>query len=461
MWVVKPLAADTVLPPNLPASRPGCQEAAVWEDAAAGGRGYNQDMSRTAPHLSRYARLGPLALGVLLLGPAPLFALLCRGHSPSRFETANLPVWERRTPPALPSRFFRLSPAPPGAVRIPGNPWLASLLRADEDRLLAGLERLGAADAGAAGDWLEAACAWGREPAALAAKQDRVADRLLAAQAEDGTFGPGGAAPRPWSPAEAAAQRSCLRGLLAYYAAAGRPAAIQAALAAGGRMAAAAKGRPDPAWVYPLARLSEETDDPRFLLAARRQAALTGGSDNGDGLGLCALYEATGQPEYLARARRAWEHGPRSPALTAEMLLLTGRPGYAAALDRLPPDGPETARAAWTRAPLGLAVNTGRDSAAVFHGLRLEQRTARGVRAITVGTAAPTSARLRVFLPPGQPARIWINGVAQATPAPPGGYALLARRWRNGDRIEIGYVVSKSPALKGLALPARKKPLHG
>ncbi len=430
------------------------------------GVGYNQGMSRTALRPSRYARLGPLALGFLLLGPAPFFALLCRGHSPSRFETVNLPVWERRPPPpAAPSPFFRLPPAPPGAVRIPGNPWVAALLRADEDRLLAGLERPGRGDAGAAGAWLEAACAWGREPDSLTAKQDRVANRLLATQAEDGTFGPGGSAPsaarRPWSPAEAAAQRSCLRGLLAYYAAAGRPAAIQAALSAGGRMAAAAQSRPDPAWIYPLARLFQETDDPRFLTAARRQAALSDGSDNGDGLGLCALYEATGQPALLARARQEWARGPHSQALTAEMLLLTGRPGYAAALERLPPDGPEMARAAWTRAPLGLAVNTRRDSAAVFHGLRLEQKTAGGVRAITVGTATPRAAWLRVFLPPGQPARIWINGVAQATPAPAGGYALLARRWREGDRIEVGYVVSKSQVPKGLTAPSRKKPLHG
>ena len=415
-------------------------------------------MSRFALHTSRYA---PLASGLLLLVPVPFFALLCRGHSPSRFETANLPVWERRPlPPITTSRFFRLPPAPPGAVQVPHNPWQASLLRADEDRLLAGVEGPGAGNAGAAGAWLEAACAWGRTPAALAAKQDRVANRLLATQSEDGTFGPG-AAGHPWSPAEAAAQRSCLRGLLAYYTAAGRPAAIQAALAAGGRMVAAAHDRPDPAWIYPLARLSQEAGDSRFLAAARRQAALSDGSDEGDGLGLCALYEATGQPAYLARARAAWAHAPRSQTLTAEMLLLTGRPGYAAALERLPPDGPETARAAWTRAPLGLAVNTGRDSAAVFHGLHLEQRTARGIRAITVDTAAPRAAWLRVFLPPGQPARIWINGVAQATPAPPGGYALLARRWRNGDRIEVGYVVSKSPAPKSLTVPARKNPLHG
>ena len=381
----------------------------------------------------------PLALSLLILVPAPFFALLCRGHSPSRFETANLPVWERRPLPAAPSRFFRLIPPPPGAVQIPDNPWLRPLLRADESRLLAGVEHPGAGDAGAAGDWLEAACAWGRAPAALAAKQDRVANRLMAAQAADGTFGLRSkrASLQPWSPQAAAAQRSCLRGLLAYYAAAHCPAAIYAASASGSRIVSAARGVPDVAWVYPLARLFQEADDPRFLAAARRQAAVSDSQNVSDGLGLCALYEATGQSAYLAGAQQAWARGPRSPALAAELLLLTGRPGYAAALSRLPPSGPALARTACTRAPLGLAVNTARDTTAVFHSLRLDQRTEGTGRTITVATASPAAARLRVFLSPGPPVRVWLNGVPQATPASPGGYALLARRWRNGDQVEI------------------------
>jgi len=433
---------------NLPANRPGCQY------VGARHQWYNKAMSRHVP-------FRPLALSFLILVPAPFFALLCRGHSPSRFETANLPVWERRPPtPAPPSRFFRLIPPPPGTVQLSDNPWLRTLLRADENRLLTGIERPGTGDAGAAGDWLEAACAWGREPAALAAKQDRVAIRLLAAQAEDGTFGlPSEHAAeqpieQPWSPPEAAAQRSCLRGLLAYYAVSRQPAAIHAALTSGDRIVGAARELPSTAWVYPLARLSQEADDPRFLAAARQQAAVSAGLNVGEsldaskGLGLCALYEVTGRAAYLAWAQQAWAHTPHSPALAAELLLLTGRPGYAAALDRLPPAGPALARAAWTRAPLGLAVNTDRDLAAVFHSFHLNQRTGRAGRTITVGTAMPAAARLRVFLPPGPPVRIWINGVAQATPAPPGGYALLARRWRNGDRVEIRPDVSQThPAL--------------
>ena len=398
--------------------------------------------------MSRLFRLRPLTLSMLILVPAPFFALLCRGHSPSRFEKANLPAWERLPPPSEPpSRFFRLIPPPPGTVQLPINPWLKPLLRADENRLLAGVEHPGTGDAGAAGDWLEAACAWGREPAPLAAKQDRVANRLMAAQAEEGTFGlhP---AEQSWHSQEAASQRSCLRGLLAYYAASHQPAAIHAALMSGDRMVSAASDMPGPAWVYPLVRLSQASDDPRFLTAARRQSGLSSGANIADGLGLCALYEATGQATYLASAQQAWRCAPRSPALAAELLLLTARPAYAAALERLPPTGPELARVSWTRAPLGLAVNTDRDSAAAFHGLRLDQRTGRAGRTITVRTAMPTAAELSVFLPPGRPAQLWLNGVPQAVPAPPGGYARLARRWRNGDRLEIRETPSRiHPAL--------------
>ena len=39
-----------------------------------------------------------LGLALLLLLPALPLALLCRGRTPTRFETKNLPAWER---PAL------------------------------------------------------------------------------------------------------------------------------------------------------------------------------------------------------------------------------------------------------------------------------------------------------------------------------------------------------------------------
>jgi DUF1680 family protein len=42
-----------------------------------------------------------------------------------------------------------------------------------------------------------------------------------------------------------------------------------------------------------------------------------------------------------------------------------------------------------------------------------------------------------VYLPIGPPSQIQVNGLRQTVPAPPGGYAMLLRRWRNGDVVTI------------------------
>jgi len=381
--------------------------------------------------MTRRLLLRPLALSLLVLLPAPFLARLCRGHSPSRFDLVNLPAWERQLPaPAPACRLFRLTPPPPGTIQVPDNPWVAALLRADENRLLAGAEHPGRGDAGRPGAWLEAACAWGRAGAALGDKQDRVATRLMAAQADNGTWGR-----KPdalgWTPDEARAQCLCLRGLLAYYGLTRRPAAGYGALLAGSGTVAIPAGICDAPQVYPLARLYQATGDPRFLAAARRLAP------RADGLGLCALYEATGEAAPLQAARLAWLRDPRDPGLTSELLLLTGQPCYAAALDRLPPSGPELAHAAWTRAPQGVSVNTDRTASAAFHGVRLAQVGGRANRTIIVTAASPTAFTLRVFLPTDAPARVWVNGVAQAALTPPRGYAVLVRRWRSGDVVRV------------------------
>ena len=381
--------------------------------------------------MSRRVSFHLLAWSLLVLLPTPFFALLCRGHSPSRFETVNLPIWERRPPsPAPTCPLFRLTPPPPGTIQVPDNPWVASLLNADENRLLVGVEHPGLGDASKAGTWLEASCAWGRASPALADKQDRVATRLMTAQGADGTFGRR-TMTQPWSPTQIKAQQSSLRGLLAYYTLTRRPAAIYAALMTGNRIVPLLSDLPDSGWTLPLTRLSQEINDPRLLAAARRQAK------NSDGLGLCALYEATGQTAYLTEARTAWTLTPPSSALATELLLLTGRPGYAAALDRLPTSGPDLARAAWTRAPLGIAVNTDRSSNAIFHGVQFTQKTTGKERTLSVTTTTPTAFKLRIYLPPGTPSQLKINGVRQTIPAPPGSYATLLRRWRTGDVVTI------------------------
>lgn len=293
-----------------------------------------------------------------------------------------------------------------------------------------------------AGAWLEAACAWGRSRPDLSAKQDRIAARLMMAQDENGLFGARSvpaalsdapASPAPLTPQDIQAQTACLRGLLAFYRLTHRPAAIYAAMMSGNRVITEPEMPGTSRLSLPLTRLYQETGEVRYLTFARRQAA----NDKDYALEECALYEATGQPDCLQDARQQWaENHP--PALSMELLLLTGEPQYAAALDRLPKTQADFAlsRAAWTRAPLGVAVNTTRDADAALSNLHLRQRTRAGSRTITVQVSHPKAFALRVFLPPGPPAQIDVNGTPQPS-APPGRYAILVRRWRNGDTVTV------------------------
>ena len=370
-----------------------------------------------------------LALGVLVMLPLLPLALLCRGRSPSRFDMLNLPVWERHAPTPAPRRFqYALPPAVPGAIVLLPNPWTAALRKGPDPK-----------GVGNEGAWLEAACVWGRTDSALAAKQDRIATRLLAAQNDAGWLG-GGDKGRPLTPAQWNTQGPGLRGLLAWYALTKNTAAIYASLSLGSRALTRLDTRPDPTWAAPLARLYAETGDTRFLHAAHRLVSPK------DGLAWCAVYEATGDTSALSSAERAWAAAPSaphsptpaSPALAAELLLLTGRPGYARALAAGPPSGPALARMAWTRAPLGIAVQTPLPCAASFRAVHLAQTVDKmGTRTVTVSVSQPTAFKLRVFLPSGPPVRVLLNGKPQAAPAPPGDYVVLLRRWRNGDAVTI------------------------
>ena len=358
-------------------------------------------------------------LGVLVLLPLIPLALLCQGQSPSRFDTVNLPAWERHAPAPAPRRFqYALPPAAPGAITFPQNRWLAALRKGSDPKSVA--------DAGA---WLETACVWGRTDPALAAKQDRIATRLLAVQSDAGWLG--GDRGKPLTPTQWNAQGPGLRGLLAWYALTRNTAAIYAALSLGSRALPRLNTSPNPTWAMPLARLYAETGDPRFLHAARRLAS------PGDGLAWCALYQATGETDTLAAAERAWAAVP-SPALAAELLLLTGRPGYARALAAAPPSGPALARMAWTRAPQGIVVQTPLPCAATFRAVHLAQTVDKtGARTVTVSVSQPTAFKLRVFLPSGPPVRVLLNGKALNFAAPPGGYVVLLRRWQEGDAVTV------------------------
>jgi len=261
-----------------------------------------------------------------VLLPVPVTALLCRGYTPSRLDTPNLPAWEHRLPQAAPLRVrFVLPPIEPGKTRLADYSQRDYLLRTDENKLLRGAEVKHQGNAGAAGRWLETACGWGRGNRALREKQDRVAGRLMSAQDEDGFIGVR-STPARWTVQDTRAQTDCLRGLLAYYTLTQRPAAIYAALSAADQLLS--EHPSDPSLVFPLARLYQATSDSHYLTIARHQAQ----NKHSDGLGFCALYEATGRHEYLTNAQSLWagNQALRSPALSAELLRLTGRPGYAA-----------------------------------------------------------------------------------------------------------------------------------
>ena len=367
-----------------------------------------------------------------MLLPVPAVALLCRGYTPSRLDTSNLPMWERRLPQAAPPcRRYALIAAEPGENRIFDYSQRDLLLQTDENQLLRGAEQKHRGDAAAAGLWLETACAWGREDRPLREKQDRVAERLMSTQCDDGFLGVRLASAH-WTGRDTRAQAACLRGLLAYYAQTHRPATIFAALSAADRLMS--EHPSDPSLIFPLTRLYQVTSDERYLRLARRQSQ----GKPSDGLGLCALYEAAGRTDYLTKAQSTWSGTKSSPALSAELLLLTGRPKYAAALNGSIRTGPEMLRTACTQTPHGFVISTAENCVGEFPGVSLTQQAVAGKgRIITIRAAKPKAFILQVFMPPGPSVQLRVNGTLQKTEDKPGGYVTLVRRWRNGDVLTM------------------------
>ncbi len=427
-----------------------------------------------------------LLLGLVLLVTVPPLARLCRGRSPSRFAQGNLPAWERKAPrPARPRVALRNVPLPPGAVQWQDTARSKILRAADENALLAGLEASSArttAQAGDAGAWLERACALGLADRGLAAKQSRVALRLMNAQGRDGFLAAGPAA-RRWSASQIAAYSRNLRGLLAFYALTRRPAAIYAALQAGDLVVSTPLLPPTPArpapgirrgsvaapsekhplapvnvspLVLPMARLSLLSGDARY----RRWALEAAHRGQCDGGGWCALYLATGQRAQLRRAQEAWKHDAAlrraDPDCAAALLALTGAPGYAAGLGAAPWPCPlAPGSLAYGQTPRGLAVNRWSQSQATWKGVRLVQRLLPAGRRAPAGAPAP-GARPAPVLP-----RVTLTLVlprprlfALTLPAPPSGMVLrvnrapvmppavgksvpVARVWKTGDQVSL------------------------
>lgn len=389
------------------------------------------------------------ALSATIVLTAPLFALLCRGHAPSRFAASNLPFWQRALPhPAQLAVALRRPPAAPGAVRYAA----LRLQNVNEDQLLSGLERPSprAAEPGAAGKWLERACALGRSDSRLRRVQDDVALRLMNAQGQDGYLAAGKGDLR-WSPAQAAAFGHNLRGLLAYYAVTRDPAAIYAAMQAGDLVVAEVAppvtgGRKLPdGLLLPITRLYLATGEPRYRAWALNAAPGT----KTDGPGLCAVYGLTGQTRYLRAAERLRQQdavtGHADTELSSALWAITGEPKYLGdeAVSPSPWICPLSEGVlTYTRTPDGLAVNALADSSAQFGPVRLTQRIAappkQHAATLTIHTPRPRPFTLRLFVPPGPaPAHVSVTGVPQTVAVPRAAFWASTRTWKDGDTVTL------------------------
>ncbi len=404
-------------------------------------------------------------LGVFVVLTLPPLVVLCRGRSPSRFSSVNLPVWERKSPHFARARAaLRALPLPPNKVQFDKS-IVRPLQKADENRLLAGIESPGkqpSSTAGNAGAWLESACALGRQDRALSAKQDRVVLRLMTAEDADGYLAAGQKRGR-WAASQVQAESRNLRGLLACYAVTHRVAVIYAAMQAGDLVVSApelgaiiprppfsppgqTKVRPFPpvqtaGLVLPMTRLYLMTGQERYRQWALHQAK----TGRADAAGLCELYLATGQVLFLRQAQELWKQsatqGVPDPDAASCLLAMTGTPGYAHALRTCPAPWPcplSAGSLAFTQTPQGLSVNTWANARFVWRGCQWAQRTAKnagGLTQTTVTAAAKQPCKAMLSFPTaGASITADVNHTSLLVRK---GQAMLsvARVWRGGDRV--------------------------
>ncbi len=434
------------------------------------------------------------ALLVLLVAVTlPPLVVLCRGRSPSRFSTINLPVWERKAPHAAHAKgALRAVPLPPNAVQF-DKPFLRAMLQSSENRLMAPIEspsKHPTAAAGSAGVWLEAACALGRRDRALAAKQDRVALRLMTAEDADGYLAAGQGRSR-WAASQILAESRNLRGLLACYAATHHVALIYAAMQAGDLVVSApelaapvpqpllaptglasarkASQVPTASLVLPVARLYLMTGQQRYRQWAVHQAR----AGRADASGLCALYAAMGQAVFLRQAQKAWKQsaaqGRTDPDAAACLLTATGAPGYARVLRNCPAPWPcplAPGSLAYTQTPHGLAINTWANACFGWHGISWTQRTAKiagGLVQTTLSVSAKQPVKASLWFPTGGEA---VTTDVNHTPVMAGqrpGLLTIARVWRGGDRLTLTALPAPSvqqaaPHLQSVPPPPLGKP---
>jgi hypothetical protein len=433
--------------------------------------------------MTRRKTLHAAALFFLIIVTVPGFALLCRGHSPSRFATPNLPFWERSLPhPARLHVMPRCRPLPVGAVQFTDSHLRNRLLSTDFNALFWPLEHPtkkhpDPTGGGRPGQWLEAACALGRHDIALRQTQDSVAMRLMNAQDADGYLA-AGFRPERWSRTQIQACAENLRGLLSYYAVSHSPAAIYAAMRAGDL---AVTELPDSdispsdgegSLVLPLTLLYQTTGEMRF----RQWAMARTDAGAADGTGLCALYAATGDASYLRQAQQTWERDitrhRTDPELAAALWTLTGSPGYAAALR---PGGapwpcptiPGGATACARVPGGGLAVSAFADARISFGTFHLTERVTTDphhdkslAATFTVQTTHPSAFTLRLDAPFSTLSPTLLNGTS-LPPAVCGRRSLiLTRHWKSGDTLTVP-IPAAAPSGPHQAGPPSQRSLPG
>jgi hypothetical protein len=405
---------------------------------------------------------------------AAALAFFCRGLTPTRFDTDNLPSWERQ-PPAAAAMLaaYRLAPPPPDAIRLIDRRRIDALERVDIDALFAAQRREEWVSAWAPpptpGLWLMTACAFGRHEKALSERQDLVALRLMSEQQPDGYLGPGDPRTLRRPPVKAAFAEN-LAGLLAYYNVTRNPAAIATAVRAGDlatmllcRADAKSHGYRLGPLLHPLLEIYVLSGERRYLPCVIHSA-----DSPSDGLTQAVLYRATGDIVYLHRAQNIWSRtrlAGKIPdgAFTAELLKLTGRPIYAAALSNTPPDPLTLASVAFTQAPGGIAVSCRADSEFQSGPLRIVEQTLDGFAETryTVHVAKPTKFALRLFVPRSAavtdaaahlgPPELVVNNSPALRPQPDQ-YATLARTWRDGDSVTL--LPTRATVTASVASPA-------
>lgn len=421
-----------------------------------------------------------ILLTLLLVATVPVLAILCRGHSPSRFDISNLPAWERQAPPpAAPAVRLAATPLFGDALEIVSCPSLESLLSQSDDTLFHALEGhpgsvIDKAHTDDPGDWLEQASALADSDPRLQGRAQAVTMRLMGDQTPDGYLGPPKAI-HQFSTQDIAAHCRNMAGLLAGYSIWKNPAVLYAAIRAGHFVldnydppAAASSSADESAIVYALARLYALTNDRDFLQIACRE----GLKPNIDGLALCQLYTATGNAEFLHRAIRNWRHGDHEPEFTATLFCLTGAPGYAASLQDSETKSVWMYRVAATKSKGVLSVNVLVPETIRTQDVSLVVKPKADDYDLVVDSAPRKALPIRILAPRTAPAsRVPAPQTASASRTPQKSGSSKKERtalslkpweavrvWRAGDTIVIPAPdVQHEPTVQAAPLPAKKQ----